>query len=533
LKFFVYIGGGTKSLSKSLRICLYLAVAWLAVSCGKAGDNAVEQDTLRVAMSSFSDGTFLPWNGSSGRKPYLDTIYEYLVYLDPDTGELRPGLAERWVSAADASSVTLWLRKGVPFQRDWGEVTASDVKYTLDRIMDRSSITGIASTFRFLIREVSVIDTHVVRIDLNQPDIDFVSGYLSNGVNAAIVSRKYLETVGDDVANREPVGSGPFELESYREDTSIDLRAVNSGNGHWRVMPEFGRIRFLSVPEEFTRAAMLKAGEVDIAPINYDSIDSLERSGLRMIYVEGNWAPVIRFGGLSQRFPDTDVPWQKRAVRQAMNYAVDKEAIVRYILHDEALIVPGDFTAREWRDLEPYPYDPDKARELLTQAGYPQGFDMTLRTFTASPGAELPVIAEAVAGYWRDVGIRTSIVPTTWTSLRTAWSSGKARDIAWTHRGLAFSSTLQGLIASSHSSNLFATFSNDTTDSAIEAIGRELDRQRRAERIRALGEYLRDEAASVFIGFANEPYGISERVGDWPTLSEQGTNVDLVTRNTH
>jgi peptide/nickel transport system substrate-binding protein len=75
---------------------------------------------------------------------------------------------------------------------------------------------------------------------------------------------------------------------------------------------------------------------------------------------------------------------------------------------------------------------------------------MTLRTFTASPGAELPVIAEAVAGYWRDVGIRTSIVPTTWTSLRTAWSSGKARDIAWTHRGLAFSSTLQGLIASSH-----------------------------------------------------------------------------------
>ena len=520
-------------MSEAIARFVLLFVAALAAACGKTGSDPQDEETLRIAMSSFSDGTFLPWNGSSGRKPYLDTIYDYLVYLDPGTGELLPGLAERWESAPDASSVTLWLRKGVPFQRDWGEVTAHDVKYTFDRITDRSSITGIASTLRFLIREVRVIDTYVVQIDLNQSDIDFIAGYLSNGLNAPIVSRTYLETVGDDVANREPVGSGPFELESYREDTSIELVAINSGKGNWRVTPEFNRIRFLSVPEEFTRAAMLKAGEVDIAPINYDSIDSLERSGLRVIYVEGNWAPVIRFGGLSHRFPDPDVPWQKREVRQAMNYAIDKEAIVRHILHGEALIVPGDFTAKEWRNLEPYPYDPGKAKELLASAGYPQGFDMTLRTFTASPGAELPVIAEAVAGYWRDVGIRTRIVPTTWTNLRTAWSTGKARDVAWTHRGLAFYSTLQGIIASSHSSNLFATFTNDETDAAIEAIGRELDRERRTERIRELGEYLRDEAANVYIGFANEPYGISERVEDWPTLSEQGTNVDLVSRRKH
>lgn len=504
-----------------------ISVALLA-ACSTASDEASRRDTLRVAMSSFSDGTFLPWNGSTGRKLYLDTIYEYLVYLDPESQQLEPGLAERWQVSADGRNVTLWLRKGVPFHDGWGDFSAQDVKYTLDRIMERTSIAGISSTFRYLIKEVRVEDAQRVVIELNQPDIDFVAGYLSNGVSAPMASKRYVETVGDEVANREPVGTGPYRLEDFREDTSIALVALDSGN--WRVRPDFQRVRFLAVPEEFTRAAMLKAGEVDIAPINYDSIDALRKAGIRTHFVRGNWVPVIRFGGLSTAFPDPDVPWRKQAVRQAMNYAVDKEAIVRYILHGQARIVPADFAAREWQQLEPYPYDPGQARELLAEAGYPDGFEMTLRTFTATPGAELPIIAEAVAGYWREVGIDATIVPTTWTSLRTAWSTGNARHIAWTHRGLAFSSVLQGLIAGAHSSNLFATFTNKHTDAAIDAIGNELNPARRRERIIELGRYLRDQAANVYIGFADEPYGFSDRVGEWPTLSQQGTNIDLVTR---
>jgi peptide/nickel transport system substrate-binding protein len=276
---------------------------------------------------------------------------------------------------------------------------------------------------------------------------------------------------------------------------------------------------------------MLKAGEVDIAPINYDSIDALAADGIRTLYVDANWAPVVRFGGLVAGRPNPDTPWQHRAVRQAMNYAVDKDAIAEHVLHGQLDIVPGDFPVPEWQGLEPYPYDPQRARELLAAAGYPDGFEITLRTFTTAPGAELPIIAEVVAGYWRDIGIRAQIVPTTWTSLRSAWSSGNAGELAWTHRGLAFAGVVQGLIASVQSSNLFATYANDRTDAAVAAIGRETDPARRAALIRDLGQYLRDEAASVFIGFANEPYGISERVAHWPALSQQGTNIDLVTRN--
>jgi peptide/nickel transport system substrate-binding protein len=512
-------------LSRCKRLACVLLLA--AAGCSNLQDDAGAALPLRIAMSTFSDGTFLPWNGSTGRKPYLDTIYEYLVYLDPDTLEPQPGLAERWEMAPNGDRFTLWLREGVQFQDGWGELTAADVEYTFRRMMAPDSIAGMASTLRFLITDVRAVDRYEIAIALRTPDIDFVAGYLSNAVAVPIASRAYLEAVGDVIANERPIGTGPFTLRAYREETYIELAA--SGDGHWRVDPQFETLRFLSVPEEFTRAAMLKAGEVDIAPINYDSIDALAKAGVRTVYVEDNWAPVIRFGGLVEGKANPDVPWHERAVRQAMNYAVDKEAIVRHVLHGQARITASDFPVVEWTELAPFPYDPAKARALLAEAGYPQGFEMVLRTFTTSPGAELPIIAEVVAGYWRAVGIRATIVPTTWTSLRTAWSTGNASDVAWTHRGLAFPNVLQGLYASVHTTNLFATFANAHTDAEVAAIGVELDRTRRAVLIRRLGQYLRDEAANVYLGVANEPYGISPRVGRWPALS-QVTNLDLVTR---
>jgi peptide/nickel transport system substrate-binding protein len=520
---------------KAARVSLskWLLPLLLAASgCSDLQDDARATAPLRVAMSTFSDGTFLPWNGSTGRKPYLDPIYDYLVYLDPVTLEPKPGLAERWEMGPNGDRFTLWLRSGVQFQEGWGELTAADVEYTFRRMMAPDSIAGMASTLRFLITDVRAVDRYEITMSLREPDIDFVAGYLSNAVAVPIASRAYLEAVGDAVANEKPVGTGPFALSAYREETYIELTAVNGGSGHWRVQPQFETLRFLSVPEEFTRAAMLKAGEVDIAPINYDSIDALAADGIRTLYVNGNWAPVIRFGGLVEGRASSSVPWHHRAVRQAMNYAIDKEAIVRHILHGQARITASDFPVAEWEELAPFPYDPAKARALLAEAGYPDGFDMVLRTFTTSPGAELPIIAEVVAGYWRAVGIRATIVPTTWTSLRTAWSTGNANDIAWTHRGLAFPNVLQGLFASVHTSNLFATFANGHTDEEIAAIGAELDRAERAVLIRRLGQYLRDEASNVYIGVANEPYGISPRVDAWPTLS-QVTNLDLVTRAPH
>lgn len=521
-----------KSMSRRALMCIgaMLAASCLASSCARTENTADDPDTLVVAMSTFSEATFLPWNGSTGRKFYLDTIYEYLVYLDPATGELRPGLAERWEMSPDGTTFTLWLRKGIPFQQGWGELTAADVKYTLDRILDPKSIAGPSSPLRKAIASVTAPEPYIVVIALHTPDIDFLRGYLSNGQIIPIVSRRYVTEKGDEHANAHPIGTGAFEFVEYRQGVSISVRAGEHASSHWRVKPAFTAIKFLAVPEEFTRAAMLKTGEADLAPINYDSIHAMERAGLRVMYVRHNWAPVIRFGGLTTRFSNPDVPWAKKEVRQALNYALDKETIVRAIFHGQASIVGADFPAPEWEDIAPYEYDPAKAKALLAQAGYPNGFAMRLLTYTTTPGAELQIVAQTAASYWQAVGVRVTIEPTSWPTLRGAWTNGSATDIAWTHRGLAFSGTLPGLHASVMSASLFASYANADTDAHVQRISDELDPRERARLTTELGEYLREEAGAVFIGFANEPYAMSGKIGQWPALSQQGTNVDLITR---
>jgi len=519
--------------------CRWLArvVTWLSIACIVCGctrvDNAADDpDTLVVAMSTFSEATFLPWNGSTGRKFYLDTIYEYLVYLDPQTGELQPGLAERWEMSPDGKTFTLWLRRGIQFQQDWGELTADDVKYTLDRIRDPKSIAGPSSPLRKAIAEVRAPEQYKVVVELQTPDIDFLRGYLSNGQIIPIVSRRYVIEKGDEYANANPIGTGAYEFVEHRQGVSILVHAGEHAKSHWRVKPAFANIKFLAVPEEFTRAAMLKTGEADLAPVNYDSIPAMERSGLRMRYVRHNWAPVIRFGGLTTRFSNPNVPWAKKAVRQALNYALDKKTIVRAIFHGQASIVGADFPAPEWEHIPPYKYDPERAKALLAEAGYPNGFDMKLLTYTTTPGAELQIVAQTAASYWQAVGVRVTIEPTSWPTLRGAWTNGSATDIAWTHRGLAFSGTLPGLHASVMSASVFASYANAETDARVQHISEELNPQERSRLITELGEYLRDEAGAVFIGFANEPYAMSAKIEHWPALSQQGTNIDLITRRT-
>jgi len=515
----------TTTLARLAVLCATLCLS----SCARHSA-ASDQAKLYVAMSTFSEGTFLPWNGSTGRKFYLDTVYEYLAYLDPKSGEPMPGLAERWTMSPNGKTWTFWIRPGVPFHDGWGDVTADDVKYTLDRIRDPKSIAGPASPLRQLVASVATQDGNRVVITLVTPDIDFIRAYLSNGLIVPIVSKRYLETKGDAFANEHPIGTGAYRLTEYRKGVSMTMRLADNARTHWRVAPQFEEIRFLAVPEEFTRTAMLKTGEVDLTPINYDSIRAVEEAGLKLLYVQGNWAPVVRLGGLSARFNDKTVPWSDKRVRQALNYAIDKQAIVKAIFHNQARIVGADFPAPEWMDIPPYPYDPDKARALLMQAGFANGFPIKLKTFTTNPGAELPIVAEAVSLYWQAIGLDVSIEPTNWTSLRSAWTTGHANDIVWTHRGLAFSGTLAGLQASIMSGSLFATYSNTTTDKLVLDVGSALIPEERAARIRETGEYLRDEAAAVFIAFANEPYGASRKVGHWPALSQQGTNIDLITR---
>jgi len=494
------------------------------------------EGSLTVALSTLEAETFLPWNGGGGRTPYLELIYEYLAYVDPETEEITPGLATSWEMADDGMSWTFEIREGVPFHEDWGELTAEDVAYSIEKIISEESIAGPAGSMRKVIESVEAVDTYTAVIHMLAPFPELLRGYLTDSNQTVIVCKEYVESVGEEEANAHPIGTGAYTLaEEHQQAQPIVLKVVEGVENHWRVTPEFETITFLNVPEEATRVAMLLAGEVDLAPISYDSIETIEGAeGLHVESVPRNWSPLIRFGGIVDPDINPDLyvaanPWTDVRVRQAMNYAVDKEAIAEEIFHGQAQSGGSSMPVPPFFDVEPYPYDPDKARDLLAEAGYENGFPITLKTFTTNPGAELPLIGEAVALYWEDIGLDVTINQTDWGTVRGEWTGGEATTFVWTHRGLAFGDPLTAL-NTDFGLNPFTTYYTPETEAMLVELGQEFDVEAREELAWDMGNYVRDNATGVFLVFANEPYGASEQVGEWPTIRTRPQNIDLITR---
>lgn len=489
-------------------------------------------DTLTIAIPTFSDQTMTPWAGSGQRKTYLDLVYEYLVYLDED-GNAVPGLAESWKMENDGTKWTFKIRENVPFSDpSCGNVTAEDVKYSLDRILGDDSRAGPARTMRRVIDSAEVVDAQTLVVNLKAPDFLLDKGYFGESQQMGIVCKSYVEAKGEESATAMPVGTGPYVVSESVEGAEITLTLRDDlGDGHWRVSPEFETVVLKSVPEEATRVAMIQAGEADIAPVSFDSIPGLKANGIRIVSAEKTWSPVIRLGGTVQtdekRF-NKDNPWADKRVRQAMNYAIDKQTIIDELFAGQGTVANGDTPVAAWDSVEPYPYDPDKARQLLAEAGYPDGFKMRLKTFVTTPGAELPLMAEAAALYLADVGIEVTIEPGDWPSIRKEWMSGNALDFAMTHRGFPFPNPENGVEAGFSTQSLFASFTSDELEEKLASLAAETDPAMRTQKLTDIGQYIRDEAGAIFMVLANEPYAVSDKVGDWGITTSYVYNFDQV-----
>jgi peptide/nickel transport system substrate-binding protein len=491
--------------------------------------------TLNVALSTFESETFLPWNGGVARQSYLLMIYDVLVYSDPKTDQQLPGLAEKWEMSPDGKTWTFYIRKGVQFHEGYGELTADDVKYSFERMIDKTSVGSPAQLLRNIIDKVETPDPYKVVVSLKTPYVGLVGGYL-NDTNAGgiIVSKKYVTTVGDEKANAHPIGTAPYTLaEEHKKGGPIKLTAVPGIGNHWRITPDYQNVNFLLVPEEATRVAMLKTGEADIAPISYDSIDTVKSSGLNVVSIPKNWAPLIRFGGIVTTDPkryDANNPWSKKEVRQALNYAIDRATIAKTIFKGEATPTGASMPLNVWSDIPAYPYDPAKAKQLLAQAGYPNGFQLPLRTFTTNPGAELPTIGEAVALYWKAIGIDAKIVPSDWNTVRGDLLGAKANNYLFVQRGQPFVDFQAGFDLEYDSTNMFAIYATPEVIQKYDQVKSELDPKKREQLARDFGLYVKDEATNVFLVFANDPYGVSKKVGQWTSIRMRPQNIESITR---
>ena len=314
-------------------------------------------------------------------------------------GQLQaPCLAESWSASEDGLTYDFALRRGVQFHNG-AAVTAEDVKFSFDRYHGASY-----ALMKERVAAVETPDPQRVTFRLNQPWPDFLTFYTGATGAGWIVPKKYVEKVGDDGFRKAPIGAGPYKFVSFTPGVELVLEAFDQ---YWRKPPRVKRLVLKVIPDEATRLAALKAGEVDIAySIRGELAEQLRHTpGLTM-------KPVVLQGAFWLYFPeqwDPKSPWYDLRVRKAANLALDRKTINQALTlgysHVTGSIMPDNFDFY-WAPPAPA-YDPAKAKQLLAEAGYPSGFDAGFYTCDSSYAN----IGEAALDNLAQIGIRAKLRP--------------------------------------------------------------------------------------------------------------------------
>jgi peptide/nickel transport system substrate-binding protein len=332
-------------------------------------------------------------------------------------GQLQsPCLAESWSASEDGLTYDFVLRSGVQFHNG-APVTAEDVKFSFDRYHGASY-----GLMKDRVAAVETPDPLHVTFKLKQPWPDFLTFYAGATGAGWIVPKKYVEQVGDDGFRKAPIGAGPYKFVSFTPGVELVLEAFDQ---YWRKPPSVKRLVLKVIPDEATRLAALKAGEVDIAySIRGELAEQLRRiPGLTM-------KPVVLQGAFWLYFPeqwDPKSPWYDLRVREAANLALDRKTINQALTlgysHVTGSIMPDNF---EFYWAPPAPvYDPTKAKQLLAEAGYPSGFDAGFYTCDSSYAN----IGEAALDNLAQIGIRAKLRPLERAAFTQGYADKKFRNI--------------------------------------------------------------------------------------------------------
>jgi peptide/nickel transport system substrate-binding protein len=331
--------------------------------------------------------------------PYMLLYALHDAMVKPMPGELMAaGLAQSWSAAEDGLSYEFVLRKDVKFHN--GEtVTAEDVKFSFERYRGAAH-----ALLKERVVGIDTPDAQHVRFRLKDPWPDFLTFYAEASGAGWIVPKKYLEKVGDDGFKKAPVGAGPYRFVSFNPGVELVLEAFDQ---YWRKPPSVKRLVLRVIPDEATRLAALKRGEVDIAySIRAELAEELMRTPGLTLKPTVIQSPFWLY--FADQF-DPKSPWHDQRVRQAAALAIDFKTINQALTLGHSLItnsiIPENFEFF-WQPPAPV-YDPEKARHLLAEAGHPNGFDAGFYTCDISYGN----LAETVLNNLGAVGIRAKLRP--------------------------------------------------------------------------------------------------------------------------
>jgi peptide/nickel transport system substrate-binding protein len=387
-------------MTRSLRSALLVGLAMLALLVPAQPAPAAPDGTLTWAVHISLAPTFFDPAETPGLiTPFMVLYAVHDAVAKPMPGQsFAPSLAESWSLSKDGLVWEFVLRRNVRFHN--GEaMTAEDVKFSFERYRGSG-----AKLLKDKVAAVEVVEPHRVRFRLKRPWPDFMTFYATPATGAAwVVPKKYVEKVGDEGFKRAPVGAGPYKFVAFRPGVELVLEAHD---GYWRKTPTVKTLVLRVIPDEATRLAALKRGEVDIAySITGPLAEELKRTPgllLKPTYMPfTSWlVPVEQW--------DPKSPWNDRRVRQAANLAIDREGINQAAYLGLAKVASSIIPSQMeyfWQPPAPR-YDPAGARKLLAEAGYPNGFDAGELSGDMIYGS---AIGEPSVNYLNAVGIRARL----------------------------------------------------------------------------------------------------------------------------
>jgi peptide/nickel transport system substrate-binding protein len=498
----------------------------------------VNSGTVTWMIAGFGNERFDTTFAVAAGKDYLAQIHATLISSDvkEEMRVLIPGVATQWEISSDGLTWTFTIRNGVKFH-DGTDVTAEDVAWTLQHIIGPQAPEYAAApssvSWGSIMDRIEQTGPEQVSVTTKVPSADFpdaMSDVIGSTTGATLPKRETLHNLEEEAAyDRNPVGAGVVRLVKHIPAAQMTLERFadyyhQPNNG----FPTDKRLNFTLldlrlVPEEATRVAALQAGDADIGPVSLGSRQQLEAGGNRLLFgQEGMYFYIRQLGCWEPRFPCHD-----KRVRQALNYAVDKE-----LMRDTLYGGPDVMQVKGWfmvtpssigysSELDPFPFDPDKARQLLADAGYPggNGFGkLVINTYVSTSLPLMPESAQLAAENWRrelglDVEVRVGDeAALKETSQLTEELHGQ---IFWRDN----ETKVNGAGTLRHSYGTPSVKVRAHNDPELFALANKalgvFDPVEQAKVYNSTYRRLRDEAYDISLGYINIPWGVGPRIRTW------------------
>ncbi|AST00533.1 ABC transporter substrate-binding protein [Geobacillus thermocatenulatus] len=488
-------------------LALMLAVMLVLAGCGKSkqtagggGDKSSTQDTLVYGRGgdsvSLDPATVTDGESLKVTKNIFDTL---LDYNDNDTS-IKPALATEWTISNDGLTYTFKLRQGVKFH-DGTEFNADAVVFNFERWANGnadkfpyygSMFGGYKQDDSHVIKEVKALDKYTVQFVLKRPQAPFLKNLAMTPF--AIASPEAVKKYGDKFGEH-PVGTGPFVFKEWKRNERIVLE---KNKDYWeKGYPKLNQLIFVSIPDNSARLNALLKGEIDIME-DLNPTDLKQVEGNKEFQIFKRPSMNVAYVGLTA----TRGPLKNKLVRQALNYAVDKKAIIDafYAGQAEPAKNPMPPSIPGYNDaIQDYPFDLNKAKELLAKAGYPNGFEIELWAMPV-PRPYMPdgqKIAEAIQANFAKIGVKAKIVTYEWATYLDKLAKGEADAflLGWTGDNGDADNFLYALLdKDSIGSNNYTYFSNDELHDILVEAQTVSDENKRNELYKKAQEIIKEEA---------------------------------------